>query len=310
MDPIALLRKVPLLQALSSGALEELASAVRLESFPPETDIVKVGEPGHRLYLVVEGNVQVLAPGRSADFELARLSEGDFFGEMALLNSLPRSATVRSVDGVKVLALDKADFHRILVSSPQAALKVLETLSLRIRHADEQISGLNDKAVRDALTGLLNRRAFHERLAQETERARRYGDHFALILMDVDRFKVLNDTFGHDLGDAVLAWLGRLFTEHTRQADVPFRIGGEEFAVLAPGTSAEVAHTLSQRLVNTVAAARPPLDPSLRVTISAGYAACPEHAVHWNNLYTLADQALLRAKSDGKNRVCTPKITG
>ncbi len=309
MNPVDLLRKVPLFETLPPADLEGLASAVRLESFPPQVNIVEVGDPGHSLYLVVEGTVQVLAPGRSADFELARLSEGDFFGEMALLNSLPRSATVRSVQEVKVLVLDKADFHRILAASPEAALKVLETLSLRIRNADEQISGLSDKAVRDALTGLLNRRAFHERLAQETERARRYGDHFALILLDVDRFKALNDTLGHDVGDAVLVWLGRLLTEHTRQADVPFRIGGEEFAILAPGTSAEMAHTVSQRLVNTVAAARPPVEPELHVTVSAGYAVCPEHAVRPNTVYSLADQALLRAKSEGKNRVCAPKDT-
>ncbi len=308
MDRIDLLRRVPLFKDLESADLEQLAGAVRAQSFPPETNVVEIGEPGHSLFLIMEGTVQVLYPARSSDFELARLTEGDIFGEMAILNSMPRSATVRSVDSLKVLILEKQDLQRILTASPGVALKLLETLSVRIRNADEQISGLSDKAMRDPLTGLLNRRAFHERLAEESDRSRRYGDQFALILIDVDHFKLVNDTFGHDIGDEILSWIGRVLIEHTRAADTPFRVGGEEFAVLAPGTSGDVARHVSQRLVSLVGEARPPVDLDLKVTISAGYAACPEHGTRSTILYTLADQALLQAKEDGRNRVREPEV--
>jgi len=283
-----------------------LAEVIRPQSYPPETDIVEIGEPGHSLFLIVEGTVQVLYPARSSDYELARLTEGDFFGEMAILNSMTRSATVRSVESVKVMVLEKDDFQRIMAGSPTVAAKLLETLSVRIRNADEQLSGLSDKAMRDPLTSLLNRRAFHERLAEETDRSNRYGDQFSLILLDIDRFKSVNDNFGHDIGDEVLRWVGRVLTEHTRAADTPFRIGGEEFAILAPATPAHVAFSVSERLISLVAEARPPVELDLKITMSAGYGSCPDHGSTATTLFSLADQALLRAKSKGRNQVCHP----
>ena len=306
MDRAEFLRRVPLFKGLGPADLDPLVKAVQPMSFPPETDIVEIGEPGHTLFIILEGTVQVIYPARSADFELARLTEGDFFGEMAILNAMTRSATVRSVDSVKVLALAKDDFQKCLLESPSVAVKLLEALSVRIRNADEQISGLSDKAMRDALTGLLNRRAFHDRLGEEVDRSQRYGDHFSLILIDVDRFKTVNDTFGHDVGDHVLSWIGRLLTEHTRAADMPFRIGGEEFAILAPATGQEVALSVAERLVGLVAEARPPVSVELKLTISAGFASCPEHGVRPDAIYSLADQALLRAKKEGRNQVHAP----
>ena len=117
-------------------------------------------------------------------------------------------------------------FTRIVMESPNVALKVMEALSVRIRHTDEQISGLSERSLRDELTGLLNRRSFQDRLAEECDRGRRYGDAFALVVLDLDHFKRVNDTFGHDVGDTVLEWVGRLLGDHTRGADVAFRIGG------------------------------------------------------------------------------------
>lgn len=306
MEVVDQLRKVPLFKDLDDENLERLALACRTVSFPAATKIVKMGEPGHSLFLIANGSVRVLYPARSADFELARLHGGEFFGEMALLNEMPRSATVESVDEVELLVLEKDDFRRIIMESASVALHFLEILSLRIRNADEQISGLSEKAMRDSLTGLLNRRAFRERLSEESDRSIRYGDSFALILIDLDRFKSINDTFGHDTGDTVLAWVGRLLTEHTRAADSPFRVGGEEFAILAPATNGDVAAALCQRLVETVAEAKPPVDFELKVTLSAGYAACPEHTTSPDKLFNIADRALLKAKDEGKNQFSHP----
>jgi diguanylate cyclase (GGDEF)-like protein len=142
------------------------------------------------------------------------------------------------------------------------------------------------------------------------DRAQRYGDHFSLILIDIDQFKTINDTFGHDTGDEVLGWIGRVLTEHTRAADMPFRVGGEEFAVLAPATGAEVAQSVAERLVSLVAEARPPVKVELRLTMSAGFASCPDHGASATHLYSTADQALLQAKNFGRNRVCAPGEDG
>jgi diguanylate cyclase (GGDEF)-like protein len=303
-----LLRQVPLFRDLPEGDLMRLAKVSVEESFVSESVIVAVGEPGHRLYIVLEGEVQVLYPARSQDFELARLKEGDFFGEMALLNDMPRSATVKAVGNVRTLAIEKEDFRRIVRQRPDLAIMLLEMMSVRIRNADEHISGLSEKVMRDPLTGLLNRRAFHERIREEADRSRRYGDSFALILMDLDRFKTVNDTFGHEAGDEVLRWVGRILSEHTRSADAPFRIGGEEFAVLAPATTGVIARSVAERLVRVVAEARPPLDVDLRITSSAGWAASPDHGRNPDALFNVADRALLRAKTDGRNQVCDPEL--
>jgi diguanylate cyclase (GGDEF)-like protein len=181
---------------------------------------------------------------------------------------------------------------------------------MRIRNADEQISTLSDQAVRDPLTGLLNRRAFQERLHEEVDRARRYGTRFGLVIMDVDHFKSINDTVGHVAGDEVLAWVGRILQEHTRAADSPFRIGGEEFAVLCAASDAPTTGLAARRLISVVAEAKPPTAAGLRVTLSAGYAACPEHGTSFEDVYGAADAALLRAKTAGRNQVCDPHDGG
>jgi diguanylate cyclase (GGDEF)-like protein len=305
-DTIELLSRVPLLQDLGRAELEKLASRTRREHFHSGADIVEIGAPGRSLYLVLDGLVQVIYPSPSSDFELARLGAGDFFGEMALLNDKPRSATVRALTPVDLIALDKEEFRRVVSDTPGLALQLLAALSVRIRNADEQISTLSDQAVRDPLTGLLNRRAFQERLHEEVDRARRYGTHFSLIVLDVDHFKGINDTLGHLAGDEVLAWLGRVLQEHTRAADSPFRIGGEEFAVLCPSSDAHMAGLAARRLVSVVAEAKPPTEQGMRITMSAGYAGCPEHGLSFEDVYSNADEALLKAKTDGRNRVCDP----
>lgn len=307
MNAAELLARVPLFEDLQPEALERLASVTHTDSFGPDEDIVEIGDAGHSLFVVLEGEVQVIYPARSQDFELARLGPGDFFGEMAVLNGKPRSATVRTVGDCRVLVLDKDDFRRILMEKPAVAVQLLEDLSVRLRNTDEQISGLNDKAMRDALTGLLNRRAFHDRILEECDRQRRYGDFFSLILVDVDKFKSINDNLGHDVGDEVLGWLGRLLEEHTRTADAPFRIGGEEFAILCPRTQPEIADQVANRIIREIAGTRPPLTFDMQITLSGGYASCPAHGATPDRIFQIADRALLKAKHGGRNRICTPE---
>ncbi len=303
METVDLLKRVPLLRDIPREDLERIGRLSREKSVDAETNIVEIGDPGDALFLIVEGSAEVLYPGRTSDFVLATLSAGDFFGEMALLNSQPRSATVRAKSPVRALVVEKEDFHRMMLASPAVAVKLLELMSARIRNADEQISGLSEKITIDPLTGLFNQRAFHQRLQMEADRHIRYGDVFSLLILDVDHFDTVNEDFGHDTGDEVLAWVGRLLEEHTRSADVPFRVGGEEFAVLAPGADEETAGVLGRRLLTLVGEARPPLDLDLRVTLSVGHATCPTHGRQPHKLHHAADEALLAAKRGGRNRV-------
>lgn len=306
MSHAELLAKVPLFSHLASEHLGRIAAATREEEFPEGAEIVSLGEAGHTMYVLLEGRVEVLYPGRSQDLTFARLDAGDFFGEMALLNDEPRSASVRAMTPVRVLAIEKDDFRSLVEESTQAALALLEALSYRIRSVGVQAGDLHEQSLRDGLTGLLNRRAFHGRLEEEVGRAQRYGEQFSLLILDVDQFKLLNDTFGHDAGDEVLRWIGRILMEHTRTADAPFRIGGEEFAIMAPAAPPETAVSIAERLRATFAEAHPPLERDTTVTISVGYATCPDHARRAESLFHLADQAVLRAKAAGRNRVEGP----
>jgi diguanylate cyclase (GGDEF)-like protein len=303
-----LLARVPLFHQLAEEDLDRLAQATQRVSFAAGETVVEIGDPGRSLYVIVDGTVRVLYPARSSDFELARLGPGDFFGEMALLNDRPRSATVKAVDRVVALVVDKDDFRGLIVDSTTFALRLMEAMSVRIRHADAHISNLSDTAVRDPLTGLLNRRAFGERLRQEIDKVRRYGDCFSLVMVDLDHFGRINETVGGDAGDAILSWVGRLLTELTRAADVPFRIDGVGFAVLCPATPAAVAGTVARRLVEVVSEAKPPGHPELSVTMSAGFATCPDHGLSEDDLYYVADQALRHAKASGRNQVSTPEV--
>jgi len=309
MDHAMLLRQVPLLRELPDADLARVAAAAREQEVPGGSDVVEIGDPGRSLFVVLEGEVQVLHPAGIADFELARLGPGEFFGEMTLLNGKPGTATVRAATDARLLAVDRPRFREILLESPRAAVTLLEALSLRVRTADERSGPLGNGAMRDSLTGLPNRSAFHERLQEEVDRHRRYGEEFAILLLDVDHFEVVNDTFGHSVGDAVLGWLSRLFNEHTRGADVPFRLGGKEFAILAPATVSGGTATVATRLVRMVAEARPPVEFEMRVTVSCGHASCPDDSVQPSHLYNLADRALLQAKAEGRNRVCPPVAT-
>lgn len=162
---------------------------------------------------------------------------------------------------------------------------------------------LADSARTDALTGLKNRRAFEETLAVELERAARSGDTVALIIGDLDRFKAVNDHFGHPAGDEVLRRAARAVEGSVRRVDVPFRIGGEEFAVIVPATDLASAHLLAERVREAVAAELSSGPGS--VTISLGVAAYPEHGPDGVSLVAHADTACYQAKARGRNRSVT-----
>jgi diguanylate cyclase (GGDEF)-like protein len=152
----------------------------------------------------------------------------------------------------------------------------------------------------DALTGLHNRRHFHEILARETGRAHRYGRRLALVVLDVDDFKAVNDRVGHLAGDAVLAEVGQRIAGVVRSADVACRVGGDEFAVVLPESSAEEAGLLFQRLQDALAT-HPVIDHTT-LRLSAGVAALDAQD-DARSLFQRADDALYRAKHQGKAKM-------
>ncbi len=158
----------------------------------------------------------------------------------------------------------------------------------------------------DELTGAANRRRANERLEEEYRRARRYGQPLALLMFDIDHFKAVNDTHGHDVGDRVLAQLTAVVDERLRDTDLLARWGGEEFLVLAPETAIDGAHRLAEDLRRHVARQR--FAHGLRLTISVGVAAHrADQSLH--ALVKRADDALYAAKRAGRDRVTTDRDT-
>lgn len=172
---------------------------------------------------------------------------------------------------------------------------------------------LRHMAFHDPLTGAHNRRSFMQGLAQEMHRVQRTGEVGALLMLDIDHFKRVNDTWGHDVGDAVLKHLVTVLQAGLRQLDMLGRLGGEEFAVLLPATQLEGALELAERLRQAVAQTPAPVHgsdgQSVAYTISIGVALLGCETTHPDDVLKRADSAMYLAKSTGRNRVCAEPVT-
>ncbi len=183
---------------------------------------------------------------------------------------------------------------------------VASQAAIAIRHA-QLFEAQEENALTDELTKLPNRRALAQRFLQETQRARRHRAGITFVMVDLDHFKQVNDTFGHLNGDAVLAELASILSTGLRESDVCARYGGEEFALILPETTEAGARVLAERIRAKVAAATFP--GGLKLTISVGVAATEEPAL-FTQLIDRADQALYVAKQGGRNQVRVADMTG
>jgi len=182
-----------------------------------------------------------------------------------------------------------------------------DNLEVANRELEDAVTKLEHMARTDGLTGLLNHRAFQKSLEAEIRRAERTGSPVTLIMLDVDHFKLYNDSHGHPAGDKVLVTLARLLEENLRTSDIVARYGGEEFSVILVDTTAEQARDVAEKLRATVASHVFELpdggEKAVRVTISLGLASCPLDARMATGLISMADQALYLAKEAGRNLV-------
>jgi diguanylate cyclase (GGDEF)-like protein len=242
--------------------------------------------------------------------------EGAFIGALPFLFPvlyaawfLPRPVTigVLALSAVLVAAeLIYQDRGNPAIGAWVATVGTLAGAGLLVALLRERISramaGLTEAARRDPLTGLLNRRGFEEVFDVELERARRTEQSLSVIVGDLDRFKRINDEHGHAAGDDALRRVGQALDEGKRSWDTAARIGGEEFAILAPDTDEHGAYILAERMRTTIARAF--ADPSVPepLTISFGIVSYPVHGQTGSSLLQAGDQALYAAKRLGRNR--------
>jgi len=192
-----------------------------------------------------------------------------------------------------------------------AAMDYLSNIEKRYRNPKivemREFEETEKSARTDTLTGLANRRVFQESLDVEIRRSRRYRWPVTVLMLDLDHFKDVNDSYGHMLGDLVLERVGGIVRHAVRDADCACRFGGEEFALVLPETAREGGYAVAERIRRRVEQAfqgRPVEARDVPMTISAGLATFPDDALHADELIARADEALYGAKRAGRNRVC------
>ena len=248
--------------------------------------LVEINRARPHLVVVDEG-----LKGVTAD-ELARkLSAGP--DDLPLVQVGVAQATVaRRSDA---LALGAFDYFQLPEELALLVARVAQLIKLRLA-----MDRLRAEANRDYLTGLANRRRFRGAFGQELERWRRYRLPCALLLVDIDHLKKINDAHGHTAGDRVIRHVADALTEFSRDNDTAARLGGEEFALLLAGADGAKALAAAERLREAVGGAE--VEGVGTATVSIGVAACPAHAQNERTLYAAADAALYRAKREGRNR--------
>lgn len=193
-------------------------------------------------------------------------------------------------------------FSTFAINATMSLADALEK-AFRLTREMEWAHRLSIQAARiDELTGLNNRRAFYEHAQQVYGQCRAQQRSMCAVMLDMDHFKLINDTYGHQVGDQVLQEMGRVIVQSFRAGDVHGRLGGEEFAVLLPDTSLEEARRMTEALIVTLGGLQ--IERARGITASLGVATSQADDVDLHSLLNRADQAMYRAKAQGRNRVC------
>ena len=226
--------------------------------------------------------------------------------------AIPHAALL-AVEPVSAIDAVSSPYRRLVYLAAAITLALAGALATRLARPIAQVVGevahLSRQAQTDALTGLANRRGLNERIEAELARALENGTSVSFVMSDIDDFKKINDTYGHQTGDKILRAAARALDGSVRELDLTARYGGEEFAVVLPGSRLENAHLSAERMRKAVAEIEvlSPEGEAARVTMSFGVAAFPTYA-NADALVAAADAALYQAKRAGKNAVATATV--
>jgi len=275
-----------LLEAVSTWGSH---TSMQAETFAPETCCgLRLGQLRWRRMGVSEIDCTHFSAEPPDHYLCAPLvAQGETLGMLSIECSQPEAYAMlqRRMDGILQLL--------------QLIGMAAASLNLRAR--------LENQSVRDPLTGLFNRYFMEIVLARELARANRQESSVAMLMLDVDHFKRFNDAYGHGAGDAMLRGIGEVFRASVRTEDTICRYGGEEFAIILPGATPQIAAMCAERIRAAVTGLRLSVDiaPGANASVSIGIALYPADAADGETLLRKADQALYRAKHNGRNQVCT-----
>jgi diguanylate cyclase (GGDEF)-like protein len=294
----------PIFSKLPARLRAEVADRGLVRQLAADERLLQAGATNASLFIVMDGGVDVLLPG--VDAPHVRLGPGECVGELSLIDDKPVSADVVAAMPTTLLELSQDRVWALVDSSATFARNLLRVLAGRVRH-DHAVLAESSGARRhyerlslvDSLTGLRNRRWFDAMFPLQAARLQQESRPGALLMVDVDRFKALNDDHGHPVGDQVLTRIGAALTAGLRPGDLLARFGGEEFVALVADIDESAIRDVAERLRLLIAA---PARDMPSCTVSLGIAAV-RAGEPFDTLVRRADAALFRAKQGGRNRV-------
>ncbi|MBX7096657.1 MAG: GGDEF domain-containing protein [Myxococcaceae bacterium] len=288
--------------------------------------IVVENEPGDSMFMLLDGTAEARLPDGRA---VRQYTPGAYFGELSFINpGHRRSASIVATSPAQLCVLDQRSIESLTEHHPKVIFTLLRRAcaflvdaernlvsDLRRRNAELQdtlarldftrrrLTQEEERARTDTLSGLFNRRAFDAELPSFMERAAAIGAGLAVLALDLDHFKPVNDTLGHAAGDEVLRGAGKLLKQHTRPTDLPCRIGGDEFIVLLSDLDEANARKKAESLRAAIGAMpHPGNDQGIRITTTMGGTMFRPGETAADFLHR-ADEALYAAKRAGRNRV-------
>ena len=304
---------IAMLEGVSLVARQELLASSRRRALRPGDVLIEQGARTDAMFVVLSGELSVHLDALDQD-PVAVIAQGEIVGELSMLDGSGASAHVVARVECHLLEVKEEDFWRLTNASHSFAVNLLIKLAARLRANNATVSKNVQKrrqyeraAMFDGLTGIHNRRWLDDTLHRMVRRHASTGGNLAVALLDVDHFKQFNDKHGHAAGDHVLTHVATTVAQNLRPTDLVARFGGEEFVIIFPDTSIELAARASDRVRLAVAETklRMPDGTELpRVTISLGVSQLRRDEAP-AELLKRADMAMYEAKQGGRNRVVT-----
>jgi diguanylate cyclase (GGDEF)-like protein len=289
------LELVPLLKGVDFDSIQDILNSSPVKELKEGEVLIRAGEVNEYLYLLLSGCLRV-----HLDFKMdpvALLEPGEIVGDLSVIDGQPTSAHVVADDDCRLLALSEQNMWSLVKTSHAVAYNFLSILAHRLRKGNTTTLNSRRDATMDALTGLYNRRWLDTMLPRQMDRCKSNGHDLSILLIDINKFKPYNDTYGHLAGDRVLYTVARTLMANVRPGDMIARYGGDEFVALLPDANSARGNEIGERLSEAVSEATGGSDwrdlPS--VTISVGLAQMkPEDTPH--GLIEAADAQLYSAK--------------
>ncbi len=314
---IKYIKHIHIFSDLEDGEIKLLVNYCSFLTIHEQEILFEHGDQGNELYIIIEGMIQgtIVLPNGSVR-NVAEIGPGDFVGEIALFDKVPRSATCIAIEKSVVLCITDNDFNDLINHYPQIANKIMyRMMNITIERFRDTSNFLADivqwgenarkRTITDELTGIYNRRFLDDALVNALNQAKNMKAPFAIIMMDIDWFRKINDQVGHTIGDKIIKSIVEVYIKLLHQNDIIARFGGDEFTILLPDADITAANELAEVVRHKVTELNVAelKGTEFSLSISQGIAAYPKNGSTITELKEAADSALYKAKDAGRNRV-------